>query len=265
MLKPHRFRQRITVAVLLSCIWGQGVSFAQSPKPPAKPPASRTAKSPSIRFQPPVPPDPGEPGDRGQGGGRRGPCKPYESLQALVPTAKAEEIPWGLTLNDRPTVWVYAPDGMAAQVQIKFNLSDHQGKSVYKTVFPATATPPGVLQLTLPPGLNLKVGKFYQWSMAVYCDPIEPDAPRILRGRIYKSTPTAQLQRNLRTATTPLQQAIVYADSGIWYDALTTLGMAMDPAKPPNLEVQTAWTELLQQHQFTGQAITSIVPCCTLK
>ena len=122
------------------------LSLAQSPKPVRRP------LPPPIKFTPPPPPDPGEPDNRGQGGGSRGPCRRYAGLTALVPSGA-----WGVTVSEHPTMWIYAPAGLAARVPLEFVLRDRQGNALYKTSFVATELPAGVMQLPLPTQVKLPV------------------------------------------------------------------------------------------------------------
>ncbi len=248
-----------------------GPSVAQPPvekSPPEKSPTGKPVRPartpPTIRFQPPPPPDPGEPDNRGQGGGSRGPCRQYEELTALVPIAHTGS-PWGVTVSDRPTVWVYAPAGLAANVPMDFVLRDRQGNALYKTTFKSMALPAGVVRLPIPPQIKLQAHKSYKWSLAIYCDATEPDTPKVVRGRIERLELADPLKRELTAAPTPLQQAQIYADHGIWYDALTVLGMELAGNQSANPAVKTAWTELLTDQKLGGAAAVPIVPCCTLK
>jgi Domain of Unknown Function (DUF928) len=259
----------VTVFSLLS-INGFNLALSVAKSPPTQPSRGKPlpTKSPTrpatqsrIRFQPPPPPDPGEPDDRGQGGGSRGPCRQYEALTALLPITDSTT-PWGLTVSERPTVWVYAPAGFAANVPMDFVLRDRQNNAVYKTSFKSTELPTGVIRLTIPAQIKLTPNQSYRWSLAIYCDAAEPDTPKVVRGKIYRSTPSPQLNRELMAAITPLKKAQIYADNGIWYDALTTLGMAIAENQDA-AEVKTAWAELLTQQKLP--AAVPIRPCCTLK
>ena len=261
MIKSPLLKSIFTIAVAFTLPLMSLSSVAQ-PTLPQSP--RRAVPKPKIRFQPPPPPDPGEPDNRGQGGGSRGPCKQYDDLIALLPIANTS-IPWGFTVSDRPTIWVYAPAGFTANVPIDFVLRDRQGNAVYKTTFKSTELPAGVVQLTLPAQITLQAKKSYKWSLAIYCDATEPDTPKVVRGRIERLEPSAALKRELTTATTPLQQAQIYAEQGIWYDALTVLGRELAGQPATNSALRTAWTELLIDQKLAGAATAPIVPCCTLK
>ncbi|KAM3089685.1 DUF928 domain-containing protein [Phormidesmis sp. 146-35] len=220
---------------------------------PQKPAQKRPAKS--IRFVPPTPPDPGEPGGRGQGGGSRGACRPYEAVNALLPQSG-----WGLTTSDRPTLWLNLPQGLEAGVAIAWVLRDEAGNPILKTRFKAPKTPPGVISLSVPPTTGLKVNQTYRWTVSIYCDPQEPDEPITLRGRMTRSVLSPKLQAQIAAAT-PLEKATLYAENGIWYDSLTTLGLQLQAQKDP--ATAAAWTDLLQQEKLVHSG--AIAPCCTIE
>jgi Domain of Unknown Function (DUF928) len=244
----------ITALTLTTVAWA-----AQPPKVPVRRPAPAT-----IRFQPPPPPDLGEPNNRGQGGGSRGSCKQYENLTALLPIADAKT-PWGFTVSERPTVWVYAPAGLAADVPMRFSLRDRQANDVYTTQFKSTALPAGVLRLTLPNSIKLQTQQSYQWSLTIDCGGVIEDRPKVVLGNIHRLALASPLKRALTAATTPLQQAKIYAEHGIWYDALTTLGLEIAQNQSAPADVKTAWRELLSAQQLAAAAAAPIGPCCTLK
>ncbi len=244
---------QISVVILILTLNVFTVPQARS-KPvttPQKPAQKRPAKS--IRFVPPTPPDPGEPGGRGQGGGSRGECRPYESVTALVPKSS-----WGLTTIERPTLWFNLPQGLEAGVAIEWVLRDEAGKPILKSRFKAPKTPPGVISLSVPTTTGLKVNQTYRWTFSIYCNPQEPDQPVTIRGRITRSPLSAKLQAQIAAAD-PLEKATLYAENGIWYDSLTTLGQQSqkDPA------AAAAWTDLLRQEKLVPSG--AIVPCCTIK
>ena len=225
----------------------------------------------SIQFTPPLPPDVGEPNGRAQGGGSRGDC-----LTALVPktrTASGQEILWGLTTSDRPTVWFHTSRGLSRGIPVEWMLQDKTGKPIYKTRFKASATPPGVMSFSIPStAAPLQIGQSYYWTLSTYCAPLELnssttpediDRPIVatLHGVIKRVT-SPTLQSQIASAKTPVEQASLYANRGVWYDALTTLGNHLQ-ATPKDLTIASVWAELLQQVHLEISA--SFTPCCTAK
>ena len=85
--------------------------------------------SSKIRWKPPIPPSSlGIPGNRAQGGGTRG-CKPYQGIAALVPLSP-QNIAWGQTIANRPTVWLNIPQGLAKDLPIEIAVREQNGKPI---------------------------------------------------------------------------------------------------------------------------------------
>ncbi|SRR5579883_663808 len=222
-----------------------------------------------LQFAPPgLPEDPGEPEGRGRGGASRIPtCKPYQTFTALVPVAKnkTSESLWGLTTLDRPTFWFYLPQPLAAGMPIKFVLQDQDDNLVYETTLDGP-TPAGIIRAALPAtAVPLQAKRTYHWGVSVQCDPADPNAIVWLKGAIQRVSLPADVQQSLLAAKTPLDRATLYAKYGIWFEALTALGDAMQPHSTGDRAVATAWSDLLQQGQLGDIAKASIAPCCLLK
>ncbi|MEP0919355.1 DUF928 domain-containing protein [Leptolyngbya sp. DQ-M1] len=226
-----------------------------------------------INFSPPTPPDPGTPSDRGQAGGSRGPCDDvYTGLAALVPSPHAN-VPadrWGLTVSDRPTVWFNVPTGITAGTLAEWRLRDATGKTRYKTSSRLPKTNPGVIGFSIPASVPLAIAT-YQWDLALYCDSVgnsasDPnsntfDRPLVRKGRIQRVATPPALQQELKQAKTPLDRAKLYAKYGIWYDALTALGVQIQ-ASQNNQVVLAAWRDLLRQQRLEGKTSATVTPCC---
>ncbi|NJR66225.1 MAG: DUF928 domain-containing protein [Leptolyngbyaceae cyanobacterium CRU_2_3] len=105
----------------------------------------------------------------------------------------------------------------------------------------ARSTATGVVGITLPDTITLEAEKSYQWVFMVNC---EMDNPIFTRGNIQKvNLDTALTQQIARSE--PLQQARLYAENGIWFDALTTLAvLRMD--QPEDQTIAAAWRSLLR-------------------
>ncbi|PAX51117.1 DUF928 domain-containing protein [Brunnivagina elsteri] len=215
----------------------------------------------AIKFVPPPPPPPnrGEPTGRAQGGAGRG-CEPT----ALVPVTKSNNgnLLWGLTVAERPQFWFSLPRSLTSKDAIEFVLTDNQKKTVYKTKLNSLTTPQGIASFPIPENIPaLKIGQSYNWSFSVYCDfqTIE-DKPGNVQGTIQRIAINPQLKNQLANAKTPIQQATVYAKNGIWFDALTTLGINI--RKEKSKEISSAWTELLRQVNLEKNSSLPITNCC---
>jgi len=226
----------------------------------------------AMYFVPPPPPDRGTPSGRPRGGASRGNCPSLsKSLTALVPATQktlGEEQArsalttyksvWGLTVAEHPTLWFYVPYSLTPRLPIKFVLQDERGNYVYKTSFTATETQPGIVKFHLPSTIApLEVGKMYHWYFLIDCD---PDTPVSVDGWIQRvpmnSTFTSKSQK-----ATPLQRVALYADNGIWYDALTTLA-ELRIANPSDAKLINDWVSLLNSVGLDAITHEPINQCC---
>ncbi len=237
-------------ALIASCSLNQGEQIiAQVPN------------STSINFNPPPPPpNRGEPTGRAQGGGSRG-CEPT----ALVPLTKFPngESNWGLTVAERPTFWFGLPRNLTTKDAIAFVLRDELGKEVYKRMLESSEISQGIVSFALPKKVSpLQIGQSYSWSFSIYCDfKTVEDKPGTVQGSIQRVPISAMLSSQLATAKTPVSQASVYAKNGIWFDALTTLGVNMGSKK--DKAIALTWNDLLRQVNLAKVASLPVVPCCT--
>ena len=226
----------------------------------------QTASQPRIHFVPPPPPSIGEPSGRDRGAGSRGPtCQRYQQVTALVPSiTTTQSIAWGRTTEAHPTLWFNAPQGLAANLPIEFVLQDETGQYRYKEDVQTSETPAGVFSLSLPAAADaLQVGKTYQWSVFIYCDPDAIDLPVAVKGSLERIALPAELQNQLDSTQDILERASLYAENGIWYDALTTLGKRI--RQSDDSAITSAWADLLNQANLSGlDSGKVIVPCCEM-
>ncbi len=243
--------QRHRSLILMSLLLGMNGLFitpSHAAKPRPKPTQFKPRPSPIRWTPPPPPPNLGDPSDRGQGGGSRGSCDAYKPVTALLPRSQS----WGLTTQSHPTLWLNLPKGIAAQVPLELVLQDAQGKSLFKKIWKAPETPSGIIAIPIPieaPALQLN--QSYRWAISIYCDAENPDTPVTVRGAIDRTalSPTAAAQ--LATLPLAIDQAALYAEQGIWYDAITTLGLARRSTAPSaNYPATIAWKDLLKQAEL---------------
>ncbi|MCU0547811.1 MAG: DUF928 domain-containing protein [Leptolyngbya sp. Prado105] len=227
---------------------------------------------PRIRFSPPPPPDTGTPSDRGTGAGARGCDQEFPGLKVLVPSPRSND-QWGLTVSDRPTIWVNIPTGVEAGTLVEWKLRNSNNKVIYRTTARLPKTNPGVVSFAIPNSVAPLAVSTYQWDLALYCgsandnptsqDEITLDLPLVRKGRIQRVAPTAALQQGLAGAKTSLDRAKLYAKYGIWYDALTTLGTEIRATQDKS--TLEAWNELLKQQKLESKTATTVTPCCQLE
>ncbi len=196
------------------------------------------AQTPRLRFKRPrlTTTPPSTANRRGKAAGRgEGECPQSPvPLTALLPSdaISQQEYAWGKTQSPKPTLWIYMPYAKSSGLSFSTSLEvkDSQGKSVAKTL--SLPDQPGIMRVRLPQALpSLEVGQFYQWTLTVGCSPVNTISGWIERTPAISPPPDA-----------PLERAEVYADSGLWYDTLTTLGNLQRQGSAAG---QAAWQELL--------------------
>jgi Domain of Unknown Function (DUF928) len=209
--------------------------------------AIKPKPSSKIRWKPPVPPSSlGIPGNRAQGGGTRG-CKPYQGIAALVPLSP-QNIPWGRTISNRPTIWLNVPQGLAKDLPIEIAVREQNGKPIAKQLFITTSSiSSGAIGVSFPTTTLMQVDRIYRWEVSLYCDNQERvDRPLVVQGQIQRISAPVKLA----VAKSDLEITQILAENGIWYDAITQMGNRLATTKEP--ELTTAWSELIKSAGIKG-------------
>lgn len=248
-----------------------GGADAQDPTLPGGGRPGRTVGGGSNVF-----PAPNEvaPGSRtGEAIRSRGVCPRVTTpLTALMPVTKAtsggqsasttpttSESVYGLTVAERPTFWFYVPYPLTSSRPVEFVLQDEKGNDVYQTQFTESETMPGVVGLQLPSTVDpLEVGKRYRWFFLIYCNPEEPT---FVEGWVERVALNPTLKNQLDQATTPQQKAAVYAEAGVWFEAVTTLA-ELRRQKPNDQALNAQWLDLLQSvdlEAIATEPVTSVL------
>ncbi len=218
--------------------------------------------SPQIALQftlPPPPPDRSAPGGRGEGASR-GCATGDKSLIALVPSyepasnepanngqasneqANSVTQVWGLTTVERPGFWFYVPYEKAVIQDIEFVLQTEGDETLYRSKINIPSQR-GLVRVQ--PDVRLETGKKYHWFFKVktICAANQPVVLNYVEGWVQRQIP-AGLSDRLTTAT-PQKRASLYAENGIWYDALDTLAEAHF-TNPNDATITQDWTDLLR-------------------
>jgi hypothetical protein len=189
-----------------------------------------------------VPPDRGLPGRR-EGGGTRGGCALTQpTLTALIPSQN-----FGATVQEHPTFFWYVPQTNATTAE--FVLMDGN-QTVYETTIALPKTP-GILRLSLPTDGTvppLMIGKDYQWYFSIICNADDRSGDLLTRGWVQRQALTPDLAAKL--AQVPVaERSTVYAEAGIWYDAIATLAdLRQQPGSigAQNQLLHDRWSNLLE-------------------
>lgn len=238
---------------------------------------SNTAK---IRFVQPTlekqPENRGAPRDR-RGAGTRGDCpvanKPLTALVPLVSktanqtvktgTANTQYV-LGLTTAEHPTFWFYVPYVPKNINSVKFVLLDEKNNSVTTEPIPITlSNTPGVIKVSVPATEKpLSIGQYYHWYLLIDCNPQSRSEDIAVEGLVQRIVPKQELTRRL-VAATPRQRVALYAQAGIWQDALTTLG-ELRTRQRQDAALATDWKDLLESVGLENLSMEAIAECCTL-
>lgn len=265
------YQQKILLTAALSTTFLSSIVYC--PVLWALPVALKTS---SIKFTPPPPPpDRGAAGDRGAAASR-GCGSGDEPLMALVPIYQQtinqnqqEAISvtkvWGLTTAAHSTFWFFVPYQKSSIAAMEFVVKDESHKPS-QTIYRSAVNPPanpGIVSVRLPESTTpLQVGKMYHWflKVKVNCNPQQPAELQYVEGWVQRINPDSHLAERLKQAT-PQQQVGLYAESGIWHDALTTVAqLRLD--KPTDASVVDDWTSLLKSVGLENLANQPFVPCC---
>ncbi|MEO1400381.1 MAG: DUF928 domain-containing protein [Cyanobacteria bacterium J06635_1] len=181
--------------------------------------------------------------------GSRSPCGEHTGyLSALLPSPDVTD--QLLTLSEHPGVAVYVPFEANSIQAMTFELwrVDETGQFAYELTLPLIPTQqlPGVVRVSLPDTTPpLEINHTYNWSLSVTCeDPALDPEPLTVTGTLQRVTASPQLVQTLADASTLPAVAAAYAEAGIWYDALATLG-SLYQAEPGNPSVAADWASLL--------------------
>ncbi|MGQ4648720.1 DUF928 domain-containing protein [Lyngbya aestuarii] len=269
MVTPHQLRGReasvlLSGSSLLAKTGNYPFPFpllAQNPPPPPdsgspsqqRPAAGSYFKPPKLQL------DSWGTGQR-QGSASRG---QYKLLTALVPVVKdtsdegQRESVFGLTAAERPIFWFYVPEPLTPTRSFEFVLEDKQGNQVYKTSFMRSGDFSGVIGIELPPTVEpLEVGKMYHWEFKLY---LNRNLPIAVDGVVQRVALQSAVASKLEQATA-LQKPDIYAENGIWYDALTSLA-ELRCQNPEDSQLLAKWTKLLQDVDLAAIAQEPIIQC----
>jgi Domain of Unknown Function (DUF928) len=138
-----------------------------------------------------------------------------QQVEPIVPVRN-----YGLTLEERPEIWVNLAQVSAKQVILVF--ANEAGTSYQRAAFPMPSQP-GIVSFKLPDQAPpLTVGKNYRWSLVVVCgDSVQPD-DAVLSGWVQRVDRTALLDRQLSRKSL-VEQAQWYGENGFWYDLIVVL------------------------------------------
>jgi hypothetical protein len=163
----------------------------------------------------------------------------------------------GQTVSDYPTFFFYLPQTDAELAE--FILEDQSGNQIYRQDLPIKNVS-GVIGVSIPANTNvppLEVGKKYTWIFSLVCDPEDRSSDLLETGIVRRVELSAEILGKLENAD-PRQKTFIYAENGIWQDALSNLA-AVRRANPNEPVFQTDWESLLGSVELGEIAAKPIV------
>jgi len=230
----------IATLVVASCLTLKPAVAADAPKPAAASPFQK------LKFLP----------SAGAGtsvrvtGGSRGSGADAVTLDVLAPD------PVGITTEEQPSLFWYQSKPANARFELTL-LQDNKPKPLVQ-VMVERSTKAGIQRLKLADqGVKLSPGIEYQWVVALVKDPDNRSLDQVASGAIKRIEVSAELKEKLAKAT-PDTKAGIYAEAGIWYDALAILSDQIE-AQPANKALRDTRADLLQQVGLKAAAAADVV------
>jgi Domain of Unknown Function (DUF928) len=203
-----------------------------------------------IKLRLPPPPQRGIAGSRAAAASRTTCPIVAQPLTAIVPeyrSAQGNQV-WGLTKMEHPTFWFYVPYAKPALVDISFTLQDESNpgekKIVYQNSKISAASTPGMMRITLPKSSPaLAANQPYRWFLELNMGCTSGQRPIFVEGWIQRTELDHTLSKQIDRAT-PTDKVSLYAENGLWHDALTTLAN-LRATKPQDPKLTQDWQNLL--------------------
>ncbi len=171
-------------------------------------------------------------------GGTRGPSEKFPYLCLLVP----EHV--GLTTNDQPSLYYFLSQSTSCPVEFVVL----EKRAVYPLVEARIRSPkqPGVNTICLSDyGVRLKKGIQYRWFVALVPDAQHRSKDVLAAGAIELIDMPDGLRTELQSANEG-EAPSIYAEAGIWYDALTALSTLIEK-EPEDSNFRKERASLLDQ------------------
>jgi Domain of Unknown Function (DUF928) len=216
------------VALLLLCSQGGDVVFAADAK------TESASTSSAVKFRPPAT---GAPSVRVTGGSR-GSGDASITLDVLAPDET------GVTTQEQPSLFWYQSKPAAAKFELTL-LEENKAKPLLQVNASGSGSA-GIQRIKLSDyKVKLTPGVEYQWVVALVTDPDNRSSDLVASGVIKREEPSAELAQKIAKST-PESLPGVYAEAGIWYDALAVLSDQID-AHPENQNLRETRADLLRQ------------------
>lgn len=226
----HLYRQLLLVGTILF-VGSPGAETAFTADAGS---AGATSPALAVKFRPPTT---GAPSVRVTGGSR-GSGDTTLTLDVLAP----DDI--GVTTREQPSLFWFQSQPANAKFELTLLQDNKINPLVQVTV--ERSSKAGIQRMKLSDhGVKLSAGVEYQWVVALVSDPDNRSTDLVASGVIKRIEPAAELKEKIAKAA-PVSLPGVYAEAGIWYDALAVLSDQIE-AQPENKALRETRADLLRQ------------------
>jgi hypothetical protein len=209
-------------------------SPAASLTPTASPAASSTTASRKLVYKPPAPA--GNIPTRVSGGARGETVDAV--LIALVPNHVA------VTTQAQPSLFWF--QSKPAKAKFELTVVEPKKPKPLLSLAALQADKPGIHRVKLAKyKVELQPDVAYEWSVAIVPDAENRSKDVIAKGVLKRISPPGDLATRVEKAD-DLERAALYADAGVWYDALDAISNAID-AHPDDGSLRAQRASLLRQ------------------
>jgi hypothetical protein len=160
--------------------------------------------------------------------------------------SKKAEIEVESTVAARPTFLIHVPQTSAknAEFMMRKKISDQEEEIVYEQVVALPETP-GIVSISLPADkAGLEVDQLYNWTFQVVCNSTDRTKDLTVEGAVKRIELDSSLANQLQNAE-PRDRSAIYAEKGIWTDAVSTLA-DLRKANPNDPQLEQDWDDLLK-------------------
>ncbi|ETX05188.1 MAG: hypothetical protein ETSY2_24425 [Candidatus Entotheonella gemina] len=190
------------------------------------------------------PPRVGRPKTRLVGGGTRGTASIVE-LSALTPEQS------GLTVQEQPSLFWYLSKTTTDPIELIVSVDRAEQPMLVTRLRPPSQ--PGIQRVRLTDyNISLKPGVTYRWFVALITDP-ERRSKDIIAGGGVERIPLSDAIRSQLGQAQAEHVPHLYAEAGLWYDALATISDLID-ATPADAGLRQQRAALLEQVGLTSIA-----------
>lgn len=158
-------------------------------------------------------------------GGTRGDSGELPLLCVLTPDRT------GLTIHDQPALYWFLSQSISYPLELTV-IDDHSVEPLLERRIPNPKHLGFQIARLADFNLHLESGAVYRWYIAIVPDPDRRSRDLVAWGQIERVDPPEGLAERLRQAG-PDGVAGVYAESGLWYDALDAVGRRIGESTDP--------------------------------